>query len=40
MERVLAGVDLSVALLYLDDILVHVKAFDDHLLNLRVVVFN
>ena len=37
MERVLAGLPLSVCLVYLDDILVPARSFDDHIQNLRTV---
>ena len=37
MEQVLSGLQLSVALVYIDDILVPGKTFDDHLTNLRSV---
>ena len=37
MEQVLSGLPLSVALVYIDDILVPGKTFDDHVTNLRTV---
>ena len=37
MEKVLAGLPLSVCLVYLDDILVPARSFDDHIQNLRTV---
>ena len=37
MERVLGGIELSVALVYLDDILVHARSFEGHICNLKVV---
>ena len=37
MELVLAGLPWSVCLLYLDDILVHAKTFEEEIANLREV---
>ena len=37
MEQVLSGLPLSVTLVYIDDILVPGRTFDDHLSNLRIV---
>ena len=37
MEKVLAGLPLTVCLIYLDDILVPGRTFTDHTKNLRVV---
>ena len=37
MDRVLKGVELSTALVYLDDILVHAKSFETHIAKLKVV---
>ena len=37
MELVLAGLPWSVCLLYLDDILVHGKTFEEEILNLSEV---
>jgi len=37
MEKVLAGLPLSVCLVYLDDILVPARSFDGHIQNLRTV---
>ena len=37
MEQVLSGLPLDVALVYIDDILVPGKTFDDQLSNLRTV---
>ena len=37
MEQVLSGLPLSIALVYIDDILVPEKTFDDHLYNLCMV---
>ena len=37
MEKVLAGLPLSVCLVYLDDILVPARSFDDHIQNLQTV---
>ena len=37
MDRVLKGVELSTALVYLDDILVHAKSFETHIVKLKVV---
>ena len=37
MEKVLAGLPLTVCLVYLDDILVPGRTFEDHIKNLRVV---
>ena len=37
MDRVLKGVELSTALVYLDDILVHAKSFEIHIAKLKVV---
>ena len=37
MEQVLAGMDPSIALVYLDDILIHARSFADHLRHLRLV---
>ena len=37
MERVFAGLTFLILLLYLDDIIVYSKTFEDHLENLKVV---
>ena len=36
-EQVLSRIELSTALVYLDDILVHAKSFAEHLQHLRLV---
>lgn len=37
MDQVLVGIELSIALMYLDDIMVHARSFEGHILILRVM---